>query len=277
MEVCALIIAVGGEPRNPNILGQLMEICAFKEIEIFHAIIPEVLEPDILKSQILQSSALLSREITEKEVATKFSHEQAYRYAKSKNWKNLMVFEDDVEVRSAPELKNKIEKLKEFEKPIIYSFYSPSWSVWRRNGYGLISLFPPPGAVAYIINGFAMEKAISGLHCGLADWPTWSRKIDFYLIENSAIDHARHESFLETEREKSKFYQSAFAIRVGRALSSFSSNQIYFTLVYPAIWKIAHTMQYSFGLRTKTDYSRIILSIERGNTFAASAGRDTTN
>jgi len=277
MEICALIIAVGGEPRNPKILQQLIETSTFVEIEIFRAITPEDLEPDVLRFQIMQSSALLSREITEKEVATKLSHEQAYRYAKLKNWTNLMIFEDDVEIRSTLELKNRIEKLKEFEKPVIYSFYSPSWSVWRRNEKGLISLIPPPGAVAYIINGVAIENAITGRSFGLADWPTWSRKTNFYLVENSAIDHVQNESLLEIEREKSKSYQSSFAIRSVRAVRSLSSDTIYFTLVYPAIWKIAHTIQYLFGLRKKSDHSRIIFAIKRAGTLATAAESERKN
>jgi hypothetical protein len=77
-------------------------------------------------------------------------------------------------------------------------------------------------------------------YVGLADWPIWSKKISFKLVENSGITNIQTKSFVDYDRKISKLFKTKF-----RSIFNFKylikvpvPDRIRHIFYYPVIWKI---------------------------------------
>jgi GR25 family glycosyltransferase involved in LPS biosynthesis len=239
MNHLAIVIAVDGKPRNAELISDLEAMKVFDQVIILNAITPITLDRNYISTQQKRSSAILSRRISPTEVAIKASHAMAYKLAYDKGYDFLSVFEDDTLITEKRKFIENISTVRNSTKYLIYTYYSPKWSVWRKTPKGIRSIYPPPGAVAYTINRAAMLRAISKVSFGVADWPTWSRKITFYLLENAGVEHLGTYSFNSDPNSYHKNNKLTIGAKLRNLVVNFSYNSIYFSIFVPLTWKLA--------------------------------------
>jgi hypothetical protein len=253
----ALIIAVDRKLRNKKLLSDLKELNFFEKIDILKAVVPENLEVDFIAKQKLESGKMLFRSISDAEVATKESHRFAYEYSLSTGTESTFIFEDDAIIKNKKELLQSLRNLEKFSKPTIVSFYSPYWSIWFKHKKRIKSLFPPAGAVAYIINRSAMEKSQSPSSYGLADWPNWASEVCFLLNPIDCIDHLNLGSNLELSRSVIKNQKISTLEKFFKFLKApLKSGRE--SVLYPLLWKVLVRLLELSGKRLKGDNRRII-------------------
>ena len=235
----ALIIALDGKLRNSRLIYQLEESNIFLSIEVVKGLWPSDLDPGFLYEQKRNASQIYGREITEIEIAIKESHELAYRRALHLGLERVLIFEDDALISSQDSFVNSMREITRVESPTIWTLYSPDWSVWIRRKTHTQSAFPPPGAVAYLINRMAMISATQEDSLGIADWPTWSRRVDFFLVPNSGVSHAPEGSYAEKQRSETKYAVTNAHSILKTIVNVRSVNQFYWCVYTPLVWKIS--------------------------------------
>ena len=124
------------------------------------------------------------------ELACKRSHALMYEKAKEE-FKWALIVEDDVEFDT-----NKLGALwqlvEQFDRksPIIISCYLGKWSVVRSSKEfegALECLYPPDGTLCYFINSAAIKVAAQSFDpVRPADWPIWSKDVDFLVFPGIA-------------------------------------------------------------------------------------------
>ena len=255
----ASIIAVGGTPRNASLQRELMRISLIDKIRIVEGIKPKDISKDQMRRIKGASKVLLGREVTDLEVAVAMSHRKCYETAKKNNENLTLVFEDDAVVVDAFRFERNLNEALKNEEQTITSFYSPIWSVWKRSQGRVKAIFPPPGAVAYLINQESMSLALASEHVGLADWPIWSMNIEFELIENSGIELSTVESYLENSRNKIKNKRSYFSWFYSWTYGVSPLASFRFSILYPLVWKVLKTFEVYRERRNTNDNSKIVL------------------
>lgn len=254
----AVVIAVEGKPRSTSLVSDLEVMGVFDRVDVIEAVTPKTLSNEFIDNQQRGSFLIFSRWISQTEVATKASHAKAYQLAYETGYDYLSVFEDDAVITEKNKFQVNLNYRKSSTEHLIYTYYSPKWSLWKKTSKGIKSIFPPPGAVAYTINRVTMLRALSEISFGVADWPTWSRNVKFYLIDNSGIAHLESESFNEASRSRCKKHQLSFGVRFKNLLFNLTYNSLYFSIFVPLAWKIAILTAQVMRKRKKNDENRII-------------------
>jgi GR25 family glycosyltransferase involved in LPS biosynthesis len=258
-ELTASIIALDGTPRNASLQGDLIKISSINRIRIVEGIKPKDISEDKMKRIKGTSKVLLGREITDLEVAVAMSHRKCYEIAKEQGEALALVFEDDAVLADALVFERTLnEALKNNERKIT-TFYSPLWSVWKMRQGRVKAIFPPPGAVAYLINQELMSFALASEQVGLADWPMWSMDIEFELIENSGIELSAFKSYLENSRNSAKSKRSYFSFFYSWAYGVSPLASFRFSVLYPLLWKVLKTLEVCRKQRSVEDDSNIFL------------------
>jgi GR25 family glycosyltransferase involved in LPS biosynthesis len=253
-----VVIAIEGKPRNTTLVSDLEEMDVFDSVIILQAVRPKTLSNKFISDQQKGSFIILSRWISQTEVATKASHTKAYQLAYETGYSYLSVFEDDAVITEKNKFKDNLNNINNSTEHLIYTYYSPKWSLWKKTTKGTKSVFPPPSAVAYTINQATMLRAISEISFGVADWPTWSRKVKFYLLENSGITHLGSDSFNEASRSRYKEHKLSLGIRFKNLLFNLSYDSLYFNIFVPLAWKTAILTAQVIRKRKKNEVGRII-------------------
>ena len=205
----ALIIALDGKLRNSRLIYQLEESNIFLSIEVVKGLWPSDLDPGFLYEQKRNASQIYGREITEIEIAIKESHELAYRRALHLGLERVLIFEDDALISSQDSFVNSMREITRVESPTIWTLYSPDWSVWIRRKTQTQSAFPPPGAVAYLINRMAMISA------------------------------TQEGSYAEKQRSETKYAVTNAHSILKTIVNVRSVNQFYWCVYTPLVWKIS--------------------------------------
>lgn len=169
------IVTPTGKPRNPELFDSLSNFS--NEVEMAG------ISAQNLK---LKSTSKLSLP----ELACKMSHDLMYKKAaESHDW--ALIVEDDVQIdlMELERVWNLVQK-SEISSPTIVSCYLGRWGVVKRskNLRGALScLYPPDGALCYFINYKAMKLALENFdNVKPADWPLWSRQVDFEIFPGVA-------------------------------------------------------------------------------------------
>lgn len=236
-DLTVLVIAVRGEIRNPLLLSKLRQTEIFSRIHVIESETPGTLLPTFVSDQVQKSSYLLSRHISPTEIAIKASHEKAYKYAFENHLREVLILEDDVEIDDLERFKRACLSFSLPNAPTIVTLYSPNWSIWIRNGRALRSIIPPASAVAYRINWSAVRVALEQPSYGVADWPSWSTKISFYLVEKTGITHPPGDSYVEVGRENSIGKRSKKFAVMYKVLRKPSTQLFYFSIWVPFVWR----------------------------------------
>ena len=252
----AFIIAVDGNIRNSKLIETLEEAGLFENLEIIEADTPSNLSPAYISRQKIYSKLIFGREISEVEVAVKCSHEKAYRRALSLGCNEVFIFEDDAVIVNQKKFAKAVKSDAKSMSATITTYYSPVWSIWYRSKKGIKGLIPPAGAVAYKINIQAIKIALSDASYGVADWPTWSRKVHFNLVENSGIEHYDGNSYLDHEKDILNNSTKKLSLN---DLRNLDSNQFLFRILYPFLWKFLVSLQVLLRRRAKGDKRSIII------------------
>jgi hypothetical protein len=234
------VIAVDGVPRNSKLIDSLIRVFSKHNIYVLDAVQPKDIESKTIKKLTKQSNLMLGRKVTPHEIAVTLSHNQCYKIANHFGWEDVMILEDDVFIEDNESLKKILSTLYKTTKPLIRTFYSPRWGVWKMTNGVYVSIIPPAYAAAYMINSSAMKIALAKGTIGLADWPIWSNKIQFHFLDNKVIKLLEVESYLDKERMKLKqsgrdykqILNPKFIIKINIFL------RIKHYIVLPIIWKI---------------------------------------
>jgi GR25 family glycosyltransferase involved in LPS biosynthesis len=249
----AHLIAVGGSPRNNALLPELSTLGFFTTVELVDAVVPTELDQETLAREKFCAETLLGRDVTPIEICITKSHEKCYKNALRKGSKLALVLEDDALIRDIKAFKLLIENIQMTQKPTIWTFYSPNWSIWKNSNQQLKSVIPPAYAVCYLINESAMQIATTRRPIGLADWPVWSNKVDFFLILNSSVKNLESNSFAETGRVKAKIKKHALkSMLTPKYITKVSIlNRLRYILFYPLIWKVLlYFSKFDFFIKT---------------------------
>jgi GR25 family glycosyltransferase involved in LPS biosynthesis len=231
---------VDGKPRNTKLTKSLEIHPFFAKSRILDAITPDTLNQAVLRGSIEKAQILLGRDVTATEICIAFTHQTAYQTAIAQNSDFALVIEDDVEIKDIESFANLIGQISESKKPTIWTFYSPNWSLWKIRKGKVKAIFPPAFAACYVINRSAIEIAVKSNPIGLADWPIWGKKIDFYLFVNSVIRIIDSHSFVETHRYVAKLKRHKLAsICNPKFLFTVPINdRLRMIIFYPFLWKI---------------------------------------
>jgi GR25 family glycosyltransferase involved in LPS biosynthesis len=169
------VISPDRKPRNPNLITELSEFSTNIHVNGFFA------SDDFEGNKEILSAA---------EIACKRSHAFMYDKAKGEsNW--ALILEDDAEI-DLVKLKQVWSEIQESDvrTPHIISCYLGKWSVLKKSTVfagGLKCVYPPDGAVCYFINTAAMAMASKNFDfIRPADWPLWSKEINFVVYANVA-------------------------------------------------------------------------------------------
>jgi hypothetical protein len=258
LKLRTFIIAVDGIPRNPKLVRTLRNSKFISDVEIISAQTILNTDPLILNDLITASQVLLGRKVSTIEGCISLSHAKTYMIAKSFGEDSYLICEDDAEIQSLMQFEKALKSLVISSSPEIYTFYSPNWAVWKKKNSIYEAKFPPPYASFYLINNSALNLAVEKMHhhVGLADWPIWSKKISFKLVENSGIINIEAKSFADYDRGISKLFKTKF-----RSIFNFKylikvpvSDRIRHIIYYPVIWKI-----YNLKLKQVKNTSSILL------------------
>ncbi len=239
-DIRVFIIAVHGIPRNRELIESLIEVFSKHNIYILDAVQPKDIGSIKMKKLSMQNKLMLGRKTTPNEIAVTQSHNLCYKIAHQFKWQNTMIFEDDVYIEDNKSLIKILNSLPETKIPLIRTFYSPKWGIWKMKNNAYQSVIPPAYAAAYIINTSAIRIALDQGPIGLADWPIWSNKIQFQFLENKTIKVSGVDSYLEKERAKLKNqkldYKQIFNPKFIVSINIFL--RIKYQIFFPILWKI---------------------------------------
>ena len=242
LKLRAFVIAVDGIPRNPKLFRALETSKFISNVEMVPAQTLLNTDPLILSELIAASQVLLGRKVSTIEGCISLSHAKAYMIAKSYGEDSYLICEDDAEIQNPIQFEKVLASLVISSSPEIYTFYSPNWAVWKKKNSIYEAKFPPPYASFYLINNSALNLAVEKMqrYVGLADWPIWSKKISFKLIDNSGVINIETKSFADYDREVSKLFKTKF-----RSIFNFKylikvpvPDRIRHIIYYPLIWKM---------------------------------------
>lgn len=250
-DIRVFIIAVDGIPRNRKLIESLIKVFPKHNIYILDAVQPKDIDSIKMKKLTMQNKLMLGRKTTPNEIAVTQSHNLCYKIAYQFDWQNIMIFEDDVYIEDNKSLIKILNSLPVTKKPLIRTFYSPKWGIWKKKNNVYQSVIPPAYAAAYIINTSAIRIALDQGSIGLADWPIWSNKIKFQFLENKTIKVSGVDSYLEKERAKFKKqkldYKQIFNPKFMVSINIFL--RIKHQVFFPIIWKI-----YRFSRNKKIEH-----------------------
>jgi len=251
----AFVIAVGGVPRNNSLIADLKDVGLFSEVNLVNAITPLKYDANSISDLVDYAQVLLGRVIDPIEICIALSHYQVYLESVKYKEDVFLILEDDANITNMNDFKESLGNLKVSSESTVWTFYSPKWSVWRKVNNEIKACFPPPYALAYVINRSALETARRNLPIGLADWPTWSKFVKFKLLNNSGIDCLEDFSFVDDLRKfnltQKLTFRSLFTMRFFKIVSL--SDRFRYIIFYKTIWKF-------FNLRrTDNKYPNSIL------------------
>jgi GR25 family glycosyltransferase involved in LPS biosynthesis len=242
------------------LLEQLSKNFPNSNIKIIEADRPSDIPSDQFAKCKAMSELLIGRTISEVEVAVAFSHQKIYRQALLDGCEIATIFEDDIEVADPAEFANAVNSEIDLRNPTIMNLFSPNWSLWKKKQNTIIAIIPPPYAAAYKINKRAMEIATLSLPVGVADWPIWSRKINFNLVEDAGVRFFESQSFVDVERiaakSKSTKYRSFFNLKFAFSVNHYDRFLNIFW--YPLLWDF-YKMKNKKRTKKLCDISKIIL------------------
>jgi hypothetical protein len=253
------VLALDGSPRNPFLIEQLSKNFPNSNIQIIEANRPSDIPSDLFAKCKYMSELLIGRTISEIEVAVAFSHQKIYHQALMDGCEMATIFEDDIEVVESAEFVKAVNAEIDLRNPTVVTLFSPKWSLWKRTQNRIIALIPPAYAAAYTINRRAMEIATHSLPVGVADWPIWSRKINFNLVEHAGVRIFESPSLVDAERTaaKSKLtkYRSFFNLKFIFLVNHYDRFLNIFW--YPLLWNF-YNKKNEKRTRKLTDTSSII-------------------
>lgn len=257
-DIAAIIIAVDKKPRNSQLFKQLTSMNIFQAVHVLAATTADQLDVDDLYKQQSIVQDLLGRKVTSQEIAVKVSHAKAHSLAVLLKHEEVLILEDDAEIIEETNFFRTINIRRDPNQTAIYSLYSPKWSIWIKSKGRIKALYPPPSAVGYLTNRKTLLTIKEKESIGLADWPIWSRYIDFYLYQFSGLGHPSNNSFLERSRlisKREKASRNWFSIFI---VSKYRKENLYYRLLIPTTWKIFKFVEKKFGVQNSNIESSII-------------------
>ena len=184
------VITPTGATRNPNLISRLKPL------------FNEILVNGFFGEQIFKSG---SGNLTFPEAGCKYSHSKMYEAAKDYKWALIVEDDADINIRMLEILMSKLTLI-DSKKPIIVSCYLGKWSVLRLDdlfNIGLKSLFPPDGTLCYFINQAAIQLANQEFELiRPADWPSWSRKVNFIVAPGIAREYSKSISTIDPQKAR---------------------------------------------------------------------------
>ena len=243
----AYILSADGHVRSKSLLYDLKNLGFTYEIVIGYYI-NDGFRKETLSLQIKSHAKISGRYLSDGEIAAILTHRMAQE--KAVGAKNIVFLEDDAILGKNFSKENIIylmDYINSCKKPTIISLYADYWSVFFRNKKNevltfrlLKAIYPPAGAVGYIMSEAALSKATrSRVNFELpADWPIWSRGIDFYFASDDflSVDNNPKLSMIGN-RTQAKFSWKNYILILLR-LSKIRLVTRY-QIIYPLIWKFA--------------------------------------
>jgi len=244
------IIAVGGKPRNAQLLIQAKEVLLGSQVEVVNAITPDDI-PEIELAKLVENSTQLhGRQIGAREIAVMLSHRKCYRFFQNSDKKYLLVLEDDVILEKAKIGNLDIFNILDLKVPSVVSLYSPKWSIWKKTDLGLEAKIPPAYAAAYFLNRECAQLALSQKPVGLADWPPWSSKVKFFYRNDFTVSCIQNDSYLEMNRLNDKQVKLKYLLFKKLDSELKKSWQVRYIIIYPLKWKIRKFAKCLLTLKT---------------------------
>jgi len=188
VKIGAVVLSVNGKFRSKS-LHLLEDIPEVAEIVIFKSLTPKILGCEEHKHNH-------NRGYTCNEHATALSHQAARNFAFTKDWDWTIFVEDDAEI-----LKDFISKILDvlsfnFSKPkhgIALHLFPEQFGLLKRLTDKIYKvIFLPDYAVGYVLDRQALFYCLqesNKVHCYLADWPRFIRKLDWYSYQTSLVIH----------------------------------------------------------------------------------------
>jgi GR25 family glycosyltransferase involved in LPS biosynthesis len=241
------ILSADGHVRSKSLLHNLKNLGFTYEIVIgYH--IDDGFRKETLSLQIKSLAKITGRYLSDGEIAGMLTHRVAQE--KAVGAKNIVFLEDDAILGknfSEENIFYLMDYINLCEKPTIISLYAEYWSVFLSNKKNEVSTFrllkaiyPPAGAVGYIMSEAALTKATrTRVNFELpADWPIWSRGIDFYFASDDFLHVDKNPKLsIIGDRTQSKFSWKNYILICLR----FSKIRLAtrYQIIQPLIWKFA--------------------------------------
>jgi hypothetical protein len=207
------IVSGSGKVRNQGLVSLAAEVEVVGEFMMTTSILETRYQIDQIANQIF-----LSRTISNSEAGCLISHMIACSI-KELGW--VCILEDDAEISNLQAFYEALDSISSLEisTPTIITihagvggYYKRSRAINKHFGIAKIAVLPV-GCVGYIINERARDiVTLQTKIVGVADWPTWSAKINFFQLHPPVISHsgifgtlqnsAQHIKNLDTPAEK---------------------------------------------------------------------------
>jgi len=258
-DISVIIIAVNKEPRNSQLFKELISMNIFRSVHILAATTADQLDLDYLYKQQSMAQDLLGRKVTPEEISVKDSHAEAHSLAISLKCEEVLILEDDTEIIDESNFLITINTRRDPNLIEINSLYSPKWAIWIKSKNRIRALYPPPAAVAYLTNRKTLLLIEKKESIGLADWPIWSRHIEFYLYQFSGLGHPSNNSFLEGSRQISKQNKAPRGLLSVFLVSKYRKDNLYYRVFIPSTWKLFKFLEKKLNSQNSNTESSIIL------------------
>jgi hypothetical protein len=244
---CVYILTANGAIRSQYLISNLKELGFLYEIIIGYKD-DSNFKADLTKLKSRQSFKANRKLMSDGEIAAMLTHKYAQK--KAIGIRNVVFLEDDAilgENFTQQNILHLFDLINRFSNPTVISLYADKWSVFSKLKYDMFSpfsmlkaIFPPAGAVGYLMSDTALIKATSSpLDFELpADWPSWSKRVDFYYAFDKFlyVDQNPNLSLIKN-RSKSKFDKKEFFFSFFRIIGF---RPLYgFQMLQPFIWKFA--------------------------------------
>jgi hypothetical protein len=255
-EICVFILSADGIIRN-DLLVESLEKSGFRIRVIIGYQVDQSFQKDFSRPSVISHKNRIGKLLTLSEIAALLTHRKAQENALGHG--RVVFLEDDAIVNqnfTRQNIEQLFLELESFSSPSIITLYAEEWSLfWKQKSLHqfqfplLKAVFPPAGAVGYLMSTSAISKVLScPLDFGLpADWPQWSMDIDFYIPQDSFLN-INKESNLSRIGERDK---QSFSFR-GMLVSLIEGNGFLlvfrYHLWYPLLWKCAKKLGKPFRL-----------------------------
>jgi GR25 family glycosyltransferase involved in LPS biosynthesis len=255
------VIAIDSVPRNKNLLTQLALCFPTVQIRVLDAVIPQSFDRVQMEKHLDRAKLLLGRKVTPLEIAVMLSHRKCMELSETASDKAILVFEDDASIDQVSSFVAALMTIPKSTSPSIWSLYSPEWGIWKMKKGQWSGIIPPAFAVAYLANFGAMTIALRRESTGLADWPDWSRFVNFFYVPNSSVTVKGEHSYVEINRATAKKERN----RIWSLLDLCNVSQVKYIdrirhiIIFPLQWKYHKIIQVITGRRTMHNNSSIFL------------------
>ena len=201
-KILVMVICVDGVPRNSDLKVTLASNPGTFEVVYVNAIQPSDITPNELQKLKTNSEYLIGRPVTSIEAVVMLSHRRCYEILVSTKKAIGIIIEDDVDLALANLDYTQMSELLCHDQLRIVTLAKSKWSCWIKKNEILKARFPPPCAACYLINRSTAQYALSFKPMGLADWPQWAHKVDFFHLPMFEVPIDTTDSYIEATRSE---------------------------------------------------------------------------